>query len=238
MASQIDTETKRKRLATRHAPYWEKVSKGRSIGFRKGAKQHAWMGRIDVGGKLKYTTFDHSENWNYEEALESVTEWFSTMLDVDTSAREMNVKDAIDHYEQRMCIEKTPRYAQENAGRVRKHLSNSFATTKLAAITKKQILLFRDSMVVKSDDEEVVRKSKTSANRVLNILKAVLNLAYADNLISKSKRDEWRLVKPFENVGEARKLYLTDKQVRDFLKWIEKPLPRVRPDGKPGRIID
>ncbi len=78
MASLIDSETKRRRLKTRHAPYWQKVAKGRTIGFRKGTNQTAWMARITVGGQLKYTSFGNSENWNYDEALEEAGLWFVT----------------------------------------------------------------------------------------------------------------------------------------------------------------
>ena len=214
MASFIDTETKRKRLEPRHAPYWDKISKGRALGFRKGPSLITWMARIDIGGKLKYTTFDNSENWNHADAIDEATEWFSTLNNIDHSSRDHNVKDAINHYERRMSIEKNPRNASENAQRVRKHLSDNFATTKLTKITKKQILNYRDGMVTTGDDEDT-RKSKVSANRVLNILKAILNLAYEDKLIG--NKAAWETVKPFEGVSEARKLYMTDKQVADYL---------------------
>jgi integrase len=211
----IDTETKRKRLEFRHAPYWQKVVKGRSIGYRKGTKQIAWMGRMDIGGKFKYTSFENSENWNYEDALESVTEWFSTLVNIDVGARDMNIKDVVNHYEQRMSIQKKPRNAQENSARVRKHISENLSATKANNITKRQIIKFRDDMVATGDDESI-RKSKVSANRVLNIFKAVLNLAYEDKLIG--TKSAWDTVKPFEDVSEARKLYLTDKQVKAYLK--------------------
>lgn len=219
MASFINTETKQKRLESRHAPYWEKIAKGRSIGYRKGVKQTAWMGRMNVGGKFKYTSFSDSENWSYEDALEAVTEWFSTLVNIDPNFREMTINNALNHYEQRMSIEKNKRNAKENTDRVRKHLSDSLSKTRLAKITKRQVLSFRDGMVNGSVEEESIRKSKVSANRVLNIFKAVLNLAYEDKLIG--NKSAWETVKPFEDVSEARKLYLTDQQVTDYLKATE-----------------
>jgi integrase len=214
MASLIDSETKRRRLETRHAPYWQKIAKGRTVGFRKGAKQTAWMARITVGGKLKYTTFDNSENWNYDDALEEAGLWFAKQINVDPSNRDHNVKDAVNHYEQRMSIEKNPRNATENAQRVRKHLSDNLGMTKLSKLTKRQVLKFRDDMVATGDEEEI-RKSKVSANRVLNVFKAVLNLAYDDKIVG--SKAAWDGVKAFEDVGEARKLYLTDEQVKSYI---------------------
>jgi integrase len=214
MASKIDTELKRKKLEVRHYPHWEKVAKGRFIGFRKGKKNCAWMARTAQGGDFKYNTFENSGEWNYEDALEAASDWFVNLVNLDASVRDMNVKDAVNHYEKRMGIEKNPRNATENAQRVRKHLSANLGTDKLSKLTKKQVLNFRDSMVSTGDDEEV-RKSKVSANRVLNVFKAVLNLAYEDKLIG--SRAAWDSVKSFEDVGEARKLYLSDEQVKAFI---------------------
>jgi len=214
MANLFNTSTRQKHLEARHAPYWNKISKGRSIGYRKGLNQITWMGRIDVGGKLKYTTFENSDSWSYEDALDTVTEWFATQINIDPSNRDHNVNDAVNHYEQRMTIEKNPRNASANSQRVRKHLSANLGGTKLSKLTKRQVLNFRDDMVATGDDEEI-RKSKVSANRVLNIFKAVLNLAYEDKIIG--SKAAWDGVKSFEDVGEARKLYLTDKQVKVFL---------------------
>ena len=71
MASKIDTELKRKKLEVRHYPHWEKVAKGRFIGFRKGKKNWAWMARTAQGGDFKYNTFENSGEWNYEDSLRS-----------------------------------------------------------------------------------------------------------------------------------------------------------------------
>ena len=119
------------------------------------------MGRIDVGGKLKYTTFENSDSWSYEDALDTVTEWFATQINIDPSNRDHNVNDAVNHYEQRMTIEKNPRNASANSQRVRKHLSANLGGTKLSKLTKRQVLNFRDDMVATGDDEEI-RKSKVA----------------------------------------------------------------------------
>jgi integrase len=50
---------------------------------------------------------------------------------------------------------------------------------------------------------------------VLNVFKAVLNLAYDDKIVG--SKAAWDGVKAFEDVGEARKLYLTDEQVKSYI---------------------
>ena len=81
------------------------------------------------------------------------SDWFVNLVNFDASVRDINVKDAVNHYEKRMGIEKNPRNATENAQRVRKHLSANLGTDKLSKLTKKQVLNFRDSMVSTGDDE-------------------------------------------------------------------------------------
>ena len=62
------------------------------------------------------------------------------------------------------------------------------------------------------DDPEARRQRKATANRVLTILKAALNKAFADG---KAVSDNaWRKVKPFRDVEAARVRYLSDDECR------------------------
>jgi len=216
MASLISTVNKRKKLAVNHNPYWENISRGRFLGFRKGPRNTSWMARIAKEGKFKATTFKNSDKWDYETALMTANEWFTQMIGIDIDAKEISLKDAVNTYEQEKSIEKSPRYARENAARLRKHISDKLGSTPIHQINREQIKRFRNNMVDKSEDQEAIRKSKVSANRVLNLLKAVLNLAYKNGKIN--SKAEWETVEPFKEVSEARKLYLTDEEVKTYLK--------------------
>lgn len=57
-----------------------------------------------------------------------------------------------------------------------------------------------------SDDPEAERRRKATANRMLAILKAGLNHAWREGMISSD--DAWRRVQPFKNVDAARVRYL------------------------------
>jgi integrase len=62
------------------------------------------------------------------------------------------------------------------------------------------------------ENPEEVRKRRSTANRVLTILKAALNHAFAN---SKAVSDNaWRRVKPFKNVDAARIRYLSTNEAR------------------------
>jgi hypothetical protein len=56
------------------------------------------------------------------------------------------------------------------------------------------------------------RARKSTANRILTVLKAILNKAYVDGLVSSNVA--WGKVKPFENVDEARIRFLTDAEAK------------------------
>jgi integrase len=66
-----------------------------------------------------------------------------------------------------------------------------------------------------SDDSEVTRKSKDSANRTMTMLKAALNLAYKNGLVATDSA--WRRVDRFPAAGKARDLFLTDAQVGELV---------------------
>jgi len=60
----------------------------------------------------------------------------------------------------------------------------------------------------KTADEKRARRA--TANRVLNILKAILNRAFRDGLVADDTA--WRKVRPFERADEARIRFLTDAE--------------------------
>ncbi len=58
-----------------------------------------------------------------------------------------------------------------------------------------------------NDTAEAVRRRRASANRVLTMLKAALNLAWREHRIASD--DAWRRVQPFKQADAARLRYLT-----------------------------
>ena len=66
-----------------------------------------------------------------------------------------------------------------------------------------------------SDDPELLRKSKDTANRVLSMAKASFNLAFNSGTVASDSA--WRKVKPFKSVTASRKVFLTDEQVGRLL---------------------
>jgi integrase len=63
-----------------------------------------------------------------------------------------------------------------------------------------------------ADDPEAVRRRRSSANRVLTILKAALNHALHNGHVGSD--DEWQQVKPYRGADAARVRYLSDGEAR------------------------
>jgi hypothetical protein len=76
------------------------------------------------------------------------------------------------------------------------------------------------------DDDDARRKRKASANRILTVLKALLNRAFQAGRVSSDQA--WRRVKPFGKVDEAVVRYLIEVEARRLIQCCVsdfRPLP-------------
>ena len=84
----------------------------------------------------------------------------------------------------------------------------------------------------KSADEKRARRA--TANRILNVLKAILNRAFHDGLAADDI--PWRKVKPFAKADEARIRFLTDAEAVRLINACPKDLrASSRPRSSPAR---
>jgi integrase len=75
-----------------------------------------------------------------------------------------------------------------------------------------------------SDDENLKRARKASANRTFSTLRAALNHAFKEKRVAHA--DEWRRVTPFKNVDAARVRYLTLAEAKRLVDGCD---PEFRP---------
>jgi len=73
------------------------------------------------------------------------------------------------------------------------------------------------TMIGKSDNPERIRQSKDSANRVLTMVKALLNHAVKDPVNGLTDDAAWRLVKPFQCVSKPRDTRYTAAEVKRLI---------------------
>lgn len=218
--SKINTDTKLARLSIQREPYWEQLSKGRFLGYRKGAKPGGtWVARLGKksGSIGKFRPGDDS-SMDYESALQEAIKWCDRE---ETGAnRKYTVADCLQDYYKAQSIDRNPQTAAATETRLTKHLTDEdgkdlpLLTADVRKLTTVELRSWRDSMVA-DGDAETVRKSKDSANRTWSMLRAALNKAFDDDVVESDTA--WKKVKPFKKVGKARDLFLTDQQVSDLL---------------------
>ena len=112
---------------------------------------------------------------------------------------------------------KNRRTAADTRGRLHHDFLPTFGDRLIASLTKTMLDRWLASMVPNSDDPDQVRRSKDSANRVLTLVKALLNHAMRDPSNGLSDDSAWRLVKPFQGVSKARDTRYTDEEVRRII---------------------
>lgn len=213
----IDTITKRKKLAVRREPYWHKLGKCRYIGFRKSAASHGtWIARKQMGLKKVYESLGSVIDLEFEDGVKLANQWFDRIGQLEVlNLKNITVKGVIEKYIRHLKVHKTSDAAYRTEKQLEKHLIPELGAVQINRLTTGQFKNWFISMVRLSDDLEDVRKSKDSANRVLSMAKAAFNLAFKDGLVSSDTA--WRRVTAFKKVGANRELYITKEQVSALL---------------------
>lgn len=216
------TKTARLRLEPRPKPYYRHVGPGKSLGYiRREAGPGSWLVREWSAGRYKTRVLgmaddlgraDGRDVLTFEQALRKATE-----PDLPTPGRNsMTVADAIDRYIR--VLESRSAHAREARQRADKHIIPDLGPIRIDRLSKTKIEewlagLVRDD----AKDTDARRRSQDSANRILTVLKAALNLAFGDDANSIKTDTAWRRVKPFKNVGSARPDHFDAVQIRQLI---------------------
>ncbi len=213
----IDTITKRRVLSPRRNPYFHKLALGRYIGFRKLKDGGSWIARIRPEGEgYKFRALGSESGVTFEKAVELANEWFSQINQMEPEQdHRYTVKSCVTDYVDHLRINNSEESSKAVKQSLEKHLVPKLGKVELARLTTAQIKRWRDGLVRTSDDIEDVRRSKDTSNRILSITKAAFNLAFQSGLAGTDTA--WRRVPAFKAVGENRKLFLTDTQVKDLM---------------------
>jgi integrase len=217
MPPSIDTNAKRERLSKRREPYWYKLILGGFLGYRVGATGGSWIARYrDEEGKQHYKSLTLPTHYALNEfdcAVGEANKWFH-IQQRGFRARPGTVQEAADNYLEYLELKKGASSAKDARGRIKLHILPIFADTPLDKIKHQDLRKWVHSFVVEGSDEEI-RKSKATANRNLTILKAMLNLAYKEGLVSSNRA--WKAVDKFAKPDGARKDFLNSDQVKSLL---------------------
>jgi hypothetical protein len=244
--SRLNNRTSRLRLKARHKPYWLAIAEGMALGYRRGRRGGSFYGRTYEGGG-KYRVRDLGEDDDYVDANgETILTFYQAQERVRDLGKERDqqrgigvaadatVRQAATNYLEWFRVHKKSVRETEHA--VNAHILPALGDLKLANLKAKTLRDWLDALATqparvrskksetkyraapKTQDQKRARRA--TANRILNVLKALLNRAFYDGLVGSDI--EWRKVKPFGNADGSRKEHFTQAQALSLIEAARK----------------
>lgn len=151
---------------------------------------------------------------DWRQAQDAARAWAANQ----TKAGPLTVEAACRDYIEDLRIRKGQEPAREAEGRINKRLIPVLGCKRLAELTVADVRSWHSGLV-DGEDEDSIRRSRDTANRLLSIAKAAFNHAFNGERVPDDKA--WRRVKAFKGVGEARKVILTDAELQGLVDACE-----------------
>jgi integrase len=225
MAS-LSKVVERAKLKPRRDPYWTKISKGCYLGYRKmniGAGG-TWTARFldESTGKQVYKPLgafsELPDHQRHDAAQKAAQDWFEH-LGKGGSTQVVTVRDACTRYVEHLRESKGTAAAGDAEGRFRRHVlsDQKLCGTELSKLTPALLGAWRKSLRDKATvrgekspsngAEPVEKRPDSTLNRDMTCLRAALNLAYRDGLVTSDFA--WRSkLRPVKNADRRRNVYL------------------------------
>jgi integrase len=218
----LENRTQRLKLVVAKKPVFVRIGPGISLGYRRNQTVGTWVLRVADGRGGARTAAVGSADDHDDADGQLFLNYWQAQDRAKIAARQPNgvpgsplptVRAVTDTYLQWLTA-KNPRTAADTRGRLEKHFLPKFGDRLVSSLTKSSLDAWLASMVTKSDDPEGKRRSKDSANRVLSMVKALLNQAVREPANGLSNDSAWRLVRPFHGTSKPRDIRYTDEEVR------------------------
>jgi integrase len=201
------------------------IGRGLSVGYRRNRTAGTWIFRQSdgqggfrtraVGSADDFDEANGEDILDFWQAQEKIKSFYQP--DGVRKISPLTVSEAFDRYIPKLRA-KNVRTAKDTEGRVKKHFFPRFRSRRVIDLSQTEIGNWHASLTKASDDDEIVRRSKDSANRVLSMVKAFLNDAWQDKKNQIPNNDAWRNVKPFKNVSRAREVRYAPEQARHLIE--------------------
>jgi integrase len=245
----LDTRNARAKLKVSGKPYYRSLGPDLHLGYRKGKSARRWVARIYVGAEqYKVIPLGHADDlvdadgkivldfWQAQDAARVVGAELLARGDHGRGAA-YTVAMAVEDYI--LAMEGKP--TQKNT-RDRLAAYVDFGERELADLKAEHLEDWMRAMVTApprastargapqnyrellAEDDEQVRRRKASANRVWNMLRAALNLAFRRGRVPTDAA--WRRVQPFSNTEPAAARYLTVAESKRLVNAVD---PEFRP---------
>lgn len=222
MANKIDTVTARAKITPRRDPYWQRVSRGLYVGFRKMSSDTSgtWFARYRGEGKEQLRqTLGTLENFypseRFDKAATAARTWMNAAT-IGTNPESCTVKDACDAYTKKVRELTGDKSADDLAARYRRWIGQDpIRKIEMNKLTRDEVSALRKRMAAApvhiGQSGKTRPRSKDTVNRDMAAVRAALNMAFDDGKVSSNTA--WR--KPlaaFKNVSRRRDVYLDREQ--------------------------
>jgi integrase len=223
----LDSKTARLKLKPRLQPYFTQVGPRVTLGYvRCDPPPGSWVRRENnpENGEDSYTRTtigaaddvaraDGKTILTFEQARDKAANDGATQAD----AEPLTVKRAVERYLAELASRSD--HSKEAKQRADKHIIPKLGKLRVSKLTKGQIEQWRGGLVALDDpdDPDARRRSQDTANRILTLLKAALNHAFADDANGIPTDTAWRRVKAFKDVAASRPDHFDAVQVRQLI---------------------
>lgn len=241
MSGHLDRVDQREKVKVRRDPYWQRLTQGRFIGFRRltASTTGTWLARFYDGEGYQYKPLGDfaqlPEKNRYDAAKKAAEEWFQH-LDRGGSTDGLTVKAACAAYVDAISLKKSEATAEDARGRFGRLIEKDpIGRVQLAKLSPRDLAEWKKRVLAGGG-------SRASFNRNATALRAALNLAYQRRDVASDHAWSQEL-EPLEGADKRRTLYL-DRAARR--KLIDKAPKEVRPlllalalvPMRPGELVN
>lgn len=212
----IKSKTARGKLAPRRDPYWERISLGVHIGFRKlESGGGTWIGRRkDESRKYQFKAFG-SDLLDYDAARKLIEKWADELASGAQHEKKIStVADVCRQYVENRRVEKGEKTAYDAQKRFERLVyGKPIGAIQFDKLRPLHVEKWRNAQLddIEPEDEEGYNRARDTVNRELKSLKAALN--YGKDRLKLVLTDAgWKEINQFPDVASRRKGWLTVEQ--------------------------
>ena len=226
MKHRIDTVESRNRLPPRTPPYWQKLTTGCHVGFRKmsAGSNGTWLAQAYDPSTIKQTRqslggLDHLPAHQRFDAAKKLAEAWFEHLGRGGTTKVITVRTACENYVKRLKESGAEKNADDIEARFRRWVSDDkIANQALPKLTRKGVEDWRNRLAKTpvltnphSDKTKTRTRSPSSLNRDMAALRAALNSAHDHGDVTTDMA--WRVpLRAVDNADGRRDTYLDRSQ--------------------------
>lgn len=226
MGKRLDRVDVRAKLELRRDPYWQRLSEGRYVGFRRMTRgtPGTWLARFYDGERYTYETLGDfanlAENERYDAAKKAAEAWF-LHLDAGGSTTPSSVKAACEAYVDKLKSERSDAAALDAKWRFERLIyKDPIAGVQLTKLTPRHVADWKKRVLANGGE-------RISFDRDASAIRAALNLALRRREVASNHAWAVELKPLIKNGEKARRTLYLDRAARS--KLIEKAAPELRP---------